>query len=192
MKYILILVALLTMATLLLATAYFYHGPEPQVTTILSQGPTVERLERLTHLVSTRVCVADVLTAEGDGCRGAWLIKGDALIGVNLTRAKILQKDDDTRRATLCLPLPEVIQSRVDHTRTRTWEVKKTSWAPWRGDQDMLRDQVMAEAQKLVAHVAGSPEYLQQAKLTAETVVRAIYEEVGWQVQVTWDGTPKP
>jgi hypothetical protein len=35
-----------------------------------SQGPTVERLERLSHLVTTRVYVADVLTGEGEGCRG--------------------------------------------------------------------------------------------------------------------------
>ena len=35
--------------------------------TVQSQGPTIERLERLSHLVVTRVCVADVLVGEGKG-----------------------------------------------------------------------------------------------------------------------------
>ena len=53
--------------------------PRSASTVVQSQGPTVERLQRLSHLVTTRVCVADVLVGEGKGCRGAWLIRGDAL-----------------------------------------------------------------------------------------------------------------
>jgi hypothetical protein len=151
-----------------------------------SQGPTVERLEQLSHLVSMRVYVADVLTAESESYRGAWLIRGDALIGVNLGRVRIADKDEQARRATLCLPQPEVLQCRVDHERTRTWEVRRTTWVPWRGDEDKLRDSVMLEAQKLVAHAASSSENLSQAKANAETVLRGFYQEVGWQVNVSW------
>lgn len=162
--------------------------PAPEgPTVVLSQGPTVERLEQLNHLVTMRVFVADVLTAEGESCRGAWLIRGDALLGVNLGRAKILDKSEEAKQATLGLPLPEVLQCRVDHERTRTWEVRRTTWVPWSGNQDKLRDQVMLEAQKLVAHAAGAPENLGQAKANAETVLRGFYQEVGWQVNVTWE-----
>jgi hypothetical protein len=34
--------------------------------TVQSQGPTIERLERLNQLVTTRVSVADVLVSEGE------------------------------------------------------------------------------------------------------------------------------
>lgn len=156
---------------------------------VRSQGPTVERLERLAHLVSCRVYIADVLVGETESYRGAWLIRGDALIGVNLSRARVVQKDDQTRQATISLPLPEMLQSRVDHEKTRTWEVRRTTWVPWRGDQDVLRDTVMREAQKLVAQAAMSAENIGQAQAAAETILQAIYAEVGWQVQITWDGS---
>ena len=159
-----------------------------------AQGPTVERLERLSHLVTTRVCVADVLVGEAEGCRGAWLIRGDALLGINLAQVRIIERDDRAKRATLRLPLPEILQSRVDHEKTRTWEVSKTTWIPWKGDKDKLRDTVMGEAQKLVAHAAGSRENIGQAKALAEAIIRGFYEEVGWQVRVTWetDSTKPP
>ena len=155
-----------------------------------SQGPTIERLEQLSHIVTIRVYVADVLVGEGNGCRGAWLIRGDALIAVNLTHATINEKDEDNKRATIQLPKPQILQARVDHEKTRTWEVKTTTWIPWASDQDNLRDAVMLQAQQLVAHAAGSAENLSQAKLTAETVLRALYAEVGWQISVTWADLP--
>ena len=92
-------------------------------------------------------------------------MKGDALIGVDLSRAKIVTKDDTARRATIELPLPELLQSRVDHDRTQTWQVRKTAWMPWSGDGDKLRDQVMREAQKLIAQAASSREYISQSKI---------------------------
>ena len=152
---------------------------------IVSQGPTVEKLQRFSHLVTTKVLVADVLVGEGEGHVGAWLVKGDALLGVDLGRAKIVTKDDAARQATIELPLPELLQSRVDHDRTQTWQVRKTAWMPWSGDGDKLRDQVMREAQKLIAQAAGSREYIDQSKSAAAAIIAAFYEEVGGR-DVKW------
>ena len=131
-----------------------------------------------------------MLVGEGEGSRGSWLIRGDALIGVDLSRAQILDKDDEARRATVRLPPPEVMQARVDHQRTRTWQVSRMAWLPWNADQDRLRDTVMFEAQKLIAQAAGSAESIRQAKMTAEAIITAFYGEVGWQVRVTWEEAP--
>ena len=188
-----------TMTVLLLilltaATSWIFVVPRllppamPAPVVVHSEGPTVERLERLANLVVTRIHIADVLTAEAEGASGAWLIRGDGLIAVNLARASITAKDDEAKQAVIRLPQPEVLQARVDHTRTRTWEVRKTTWVPWGGDQDKLRDSVMLQAQELVAHAAGAAENLQQARTAAETVIRSFYAEVGWQVKVTWEG----
>lgn len=160
--------------------------PQPQPIIIQSQGPSIEKLEQLAHLVATRVYVADVLVGEGAGCKGAWLVKGDAIVAVNLGQATVIEKTEATKRATIRLPLPEVLQARVDHTRTKTWEVRTTTWIPWTSDQDALRDAVMQHAQELVAHAAASPENIQQAKASAESAIRGFYSEVGWHVTVTW------
>ncbi len=154
---------------------------------ITSQGPTIEKLERLSQLVTTRVQVADVLVAEGQGCRGSWLIKGDALLSVNLARPKSsTSKRAPSRRRLSCLshrcckrgsiipaPAPGAWNAWLGCPGTRT---KMPSAMPF-----------TAEAQKLVAHTAASPENISQAKLTAETVLKALYAEVGWSLAVKWD-----
>lgn len=187
-------VLLLTLLTVASSSIFVLPRLVPAATpaafVVCSQGPTVERLERLSHLVTARVYVADVLVGEGEGCRGAWLIKGDALVGVNLGHARIAEKDEATRQALIVLPAPEVLQPRVDHQRSRTWEVRRMTWLPWNADEDRLRDEVMLQAQQLVAHAAGSNENLQQARTAAATIVKAFYEEVGWQVRVSWEELP--
>ena len=99
----------------------------------------------------TRVYIADVLVGEGEGCKGVWLLHGDALIAVDVRKAAISEKDEATKRATIRLPPPGVLLARVDHRRTKSFEVKTTTWIPGSSDQDCLRDAVMREAQELVA-----------------------------------------
>jgi hypothetical protein len=163
-----------------------YLRPGLQQTVVTSQGPTIERLERLAQLITTRVHIADVLVGEDQGCQGSWLIRGDGLLGIDLGHAEILDRDEQTRQATIVLPQPCVLQARVDHEKTRTWEVRRTSWVPWRGDKDGLRDSVMREAQRLVAQAANSPENLAHARTAAEAILQGFYEEVGWRVRVRW------
>jgi hypothetical protein len=109
------------------------------------------------------------------------------LIAVNLSQAKIVEKDERNKTATISLPLPEVLEARVDHDSTQTWEVRTTTWIPFTSDQDKLRDAVMKEAQKLVGHAAGSKENIQAARLAAETLLQAFYSEFGWHLAVTWE-----
>jgi hypothetical protein len=155
-------------------------------TTIVSQGPTLEKLERLAHLVTTRVYVADVLTGSDGRFRGAWLIKGDAIIGVDMREARIHERDEVAKTAVIQVPRPKVLQSRVDHERTKTWEVIRKSWRAWGGNPDSLRDEVMLQAQKLVAQAAESEDNIDQAKTSTEGVIQDFYQEVGWQVRITW------
>ena len=42
----------------------------PQLTVVSSTGPTIERLERLSHLCTGRVYVADVLVGQSDSHAG--------------------------------------------------------------------------------------------------------------------------
>lgn len=184
----LLLLSLSAAASAIFLLPRFHPPTTPTPVVVHSQGPTIEKLERLAQLLSLRVQVADILVATGQGCRGSWLIKGDAALAVDLSQAKIAEKSEDTKQATIILPEPAVLQPRVDHSRTRTWSVERVAWLPWNADQDALRDAVYAEAQRLVEHTAVSPENIQAAKRAAETALKAIYAEVGWTLVVKWEG----
>lgn len=160
--------------------------PPPPVIVSSQSGPTIEKLQRLSHLATSRVYVVDVLIGETDNCRGAWLIRGDALLAVDLNRAQVTERNEKGKNASVVLPSPEVLQPRVDHEKTKTWEVRSLAWLPWTTDESRLRDAVMLHAQRLVAQAAGSKENIEQAKRAAEAIIRALYSEVGWDVKVIW------
>src|SRR5438552_1632598 len=129
----LLLVAIALIASLALVglgyqTAKWQSGG---AVTVWSTGPTITHLESMAELVSLKVHVADVLVGQTDAYRGSWLIKGDALLAIDLGKAKIEDTDKTIRRARVLLPLPRVLTARVDHDRTRTWNVEKTTWIPW-------------------------------------------------------------
>lgn len=160
------------------------HLP-PQVR---SMTPTVTQLERISELAATRVHVTDVLTAEGEGYRGSWLIKGDALLSLDVSQAKFIHVNMETRTATVHLPQPRVTSARVDHDKTKIWNVEKTTWLPWRwGDQGLLRDAAMYHAQQLIESAAGSERNLALARSQAELLVRRMYDLVDWKIHVEWE-----
>lgn len=162
------------------------------ITKVWSSGPTVTHLESLGQLVATKVYVSDVLTAEGEGYCGSWLIKGDALISIDLSRATVVEVDSTIRRARIILPQPKVLSARVDHERSKTWDVKKTTWVPFGGNGDALRDRAMFEAQKLVGFAASSKENMDHARSSAEKVIEGIYRMVEWQVVIEWQPAIQP
>lgn len=152
-----------------------------------SLGPTVSELEEMGELVVTKVHVADVLEAEGLGHRGLWLVRGEALIAVNMAEAELTDKDDAKQSATIRLPAPSVISARVDHEKTKTYDFESTTWLPWRkGDQGALRDNAMLHAQRLVEHSAQQNVGFDYARQTCELLLHNIYQQVSWDVQVEW------
>lgn len=157
-------------------------------TSVHSTAPTVIQLERLGELTTMRVHVTDVLWAEGEGYRGSWLVSGDALLSCDVSRAVITNVDQTVCTATIRLPPLRVVSARIDHDKTKTWSVEKTTWLPWRwGDQGVMRDAAMSHAQKLIETAAGSEQHLKAAKTQAEVLIRQIYEFVDWKVEVEWE-----
>jgi hypothetical protein len=158
-------------------------GDEPR---IWSTGPTIEHIQSLGQLVSTKVSISDVMTGESESVRGVWLIKGDALLGIDLTNPTVQVGDRDKHLAVITLDKPTVLSARVDHERSMTWDVQRTSWLPWKGDKDRLRDKAMYHAQRLVEYAAGQPDIINEAKRHAEGAIADVYRAVDWHVEVKW------
>ena len=166
--------------------------PTPAVT-VRSQTLSVIELEELGDLEITRVHVADVLTAEGEGYQGCWLVIGDALVTVAVKQVRVATVDEELKTATLVLPPPTVSHPRVDHERTRTWDVRRNTWVRWiAGDPDLLRDQAMVHAQRLIEHAARHDENLDQSRRWAELMIRQMYARLGWTVTVEWADGQRP
>ena len=158
--------------------------------TFRSPGPTVVQLERLQQLVSTRVHVADVLVGESRWLEGSWIIQGDALLAVDMSRAEIEDRDEQARTAAIVLPHPAVLSARVNHEKTRQWDIKSRSWIPLAGsllgDRRAIEEQAMREAQRLVERAAGTEENAATARQGVESMLADFYRGVGWQVSVRW------
>ena len=158
--------------------------------TLASTGPTMVQLERLRYLVSTRVHVADVLVGESRWLEGSWIIQGDALIGVDMSKAEIRDKDEKARTAVIVLPRPAVISARVNHEKSQQWDIKSRSWIPLAslllGDRRAMEKEAMLEAQRLVERVAGSDDHKATARHGVEGMLGEFYRGVGWHVSVQW------
>lgn len=187
-----ICVILLGLIGFVLACSYLISAFQPPVPVVTSQGPTVTKLESLGLLTVMRAYVADVLQSESDFYKGSWLIKGDALFAIDCRQAEVVSIDEELKRGTILLPPPTIIQPRVDHRRTKTWDVEKTTWIPWRGDEDKSRDFAMEQAQLLVEQSVKLPEMGDVARENAKLAFTNMYRLVGWEIQIEWADRAKP
>jgi Protein of unknown function (DUF4230) len=155
-----------------------------------STGPTIVQLERLQYLVSTRVHVADVLVGESRWLEGSWIIQGDALLAVDMSKAEIRDRNEQARTAVIVLPQPAVLSARVNHEKTQEWDIKSRSWVPIAsmilGDRTAMEKQAMLQAQQLVERAAGSDDNKATARQSAEGIVGELYRAVGWHISVQW------
>lgn len=157
---------------------------------VRSVGPTMVQLEQLQYLVSTRVHVADVLVGESRWLEGSWIIQGDALIAVDMSKAEIKGRDDKARGAVIVLPQPSAISARVNHDKSQQWNIRSRSWIPMAslilGDRSAIEKEAMLEAQRLIERVAGSEDYKATARRGVEGMLAEFYRGVGWHVSVQW------
>lgn len=161
-----------------------------------STGPTVEQLQELSELVSLQVTINDILTAESDGYfgyRGSWIIKGDSLYSTDLAQAEIVESRGPGTQSLwrITLPPPAIKWARVDHDRSRVFDLRRKTWLPWdTATPDRMRDEVMRQGQRIVLQSSMKPEYLQRAKIRAEQTLRSFYAGKGTNIEVVWRNEP--
>ena len=129
-------------------------------------------------------------SANRAGWQGSWIIQGDALIGVDMSKAEIKDRDEKARTAVIVLPQPAVISARVNHEKSQQWDIKSRSWIPLAslllGDRPAMEKQAMLEAQQLVERAAGSEDNRATARQGVEGMLGEFYRGVGWHVSVQW------
>jgi hypothetical protein len=156
---------------------------------VTSTGPTIEKLEALEELVVQKVTVSDILTYREGPITASWLIRGDGLISVPMSKSRIERRDERHRTAVVVLSAPQVLSARVDHERSMFWDAKQGFWNrvnPWGKSLDELQTHAMREAQRLVTHAVSSPEHLDQSRRHASELVQRLFAELGWAVTVEW------
>jgi hypothetical protein len=188
------LIASTALAILVAQAVTLLRGWDPSVRetppTFRSPGPTVVQLERLQYVVTTRVHVTDVLVGESRWLEGCWIIQGDALLAVDMSKAEVKDRDEKARTAAIVLPRPAVLSARVNHERTQQWDLRSRSWIPLAGsllgDRRAIEQQAMREAQRLVERAAGTEDNKAAARQGVESMLAEFYRAVGWQVSVRW------
>ena len=159
-------------------------------------GLTVERLQPLSSLVTARVDVADVvettLAGHTGSVKAAILVKGDFLLGTDLSAARFEAVDTVRRTATLVLPPPAAASPRVDHARTRVFAINTGGlWQVVPGGDEAATavvNRAYADAQRIVTLAADDRALLDRARRQAESVLKTFFAAVGWTVKIMWDG----
>jgi hypothetical protein len=162
-------------------------------------------VQSLSSLVTAQVQVADVVETELHGFTGstrtALIVRGDFLLGVDLSRAKFEVLDPAGKSAVVSLPPPTSRSPRVDHARSRVFAVYRDGlWQLIPGERadGVALNAAFRDAQRLVENASRDPALLDKSRRQAEQVVTAFFQGVGWHVTVRWDegerttGTARP
>jgi hypothetical protein len=167
----------------------YYVGQRGTTARIIAGAPRIEEVRRIAKLAVLRVQVADVIEGNTAGAMAAILVKGDADISVDLDQIQIAARDEQKRTATLVIPTPRPDRPRVDHSRTKIYELRKTGLAminPFADPRaDLLLDSMRA-AQEDVERAVRDTEFIVKAKEQAELLLVGFYKELGWDVAVQW------
>ncbi len=169
-------------------------GPPSGVTS----APSVEQLRPLAALMTHRVIVVDAVTSVISGhtgeVRAAVVLRGDAILSVDLMQARIEEGDPNERTAVIVLPPPHVLSARVDHEATRIFNVEASGlWSLVPSDEvrAVIIDQAMRVAQQAVMKAASEPLVMDEARTRAEALISAFFRDsLNWSVTVCWADVP--
>jgi hypothetical protein len=102
-------------------------------------------------------------------------------------RALDEKSDQEKMLATVVLPQPHLVASKIDHDRSRLLNVEgKVYFASWRSTPDSLKASVWPSAERHVQELGQTPDHIAAARERAEYVLAKFFEGFGWKVEVKW------
>lgn len=178
------------------AATYVAITPEDAEEKIVVESlPTVERVTEIGELCVVKLKLSDMLVAKSASLKASWFIAGDALISVDLREARIEHLDRDSKQISLQMPPLHVVSPRVDHSKTKSWDIESVCWHDgWftydkQGKSHQLQQAAMREAQEMIDEVAQDPEFIDDARSSAEQLISALYKGTGYSVSFEWPDT---
>ena len=170
------------------------HSPASTITS----APTIDALKPLAALMTHRIVVVDALTITISGftgdLRAAVLVRGDAMVSIDLTQARIEEINHEARTAVLVLTRPQVVSARVDHDHSHVFSIEASGlWALVPSDDGRAEviDQAMRQAQRAVLKAASEPAVIEEARARAEALICAFFRDtLNWSVAVCWADVP--
>mgnify|MGYP002635520079 CR=1 FL=1 len=178
------------------AATYFAMMPgDTEEEVVVESLPTVERVTEIGELCVLKLKISDMLEAKSSSLKASWFIAGDALISVDLREARIEHLDRDSKQIVLKMPPLHVISPRVDHTKTKSWDIESVCWHDgWfthdkLGKSQRLQQAAMRKAQESIAKSAQAPEFFNDARSSAERLISALYKGTGYTVSFEWPDT---
>jgi hypothetical protein len=151
-----------------------------------SAGPTIEQIHQLAELVTAKVTIADAretnLSGYLGGVKAILVVRGDALLGPDLSQAKIVSCDRAKRVMVIELPRPHLISYRLDHSATKLVSLSHDGlWVIVPGDagRTAVLNRAYVEAERAVAAAAVTPETINDAAEHAEQALAAFFGSGG-------------
>lgn len=123
------------------------------------------------------------------GLQAAVIVRGDAVLTVDLNKATFEELDHQARTAVILLPLPHVESARVDHEHTRIFSIYSTGlWAVVPGDDGRAEiiNRALLLAQRAIETAAEEAEVMEQARSRAEQLICTFFTDLNWSVTVRW------
>lgn len=151
--------------------------------------PSIVQIQSLSDLATTRVHISDYIELENNHYVGRWALHGEVVLGVNLAEIRYIKADEKARQATVHLPQPHLISSKVDHERSEKIYIKsKVYLSAARSSPELLESAVWKEADRKIQRLAKQePGYTERAKIQAERTLEQLFKGVGWRVDFEWD-----
>lgn len=159
--------------------------------------PSIHQIQQLAALVTAQVAVSDthetVLSGHLGQVKAVLVVRGEVLLGPDLSAAKVTGIDPEQRIVRIDLPRPRVISARLDHERTHVAAISHAGlWLMVPGDagRTAVINRAYAEAERELARAAADPALTEQASRHAERVLSEFFATGGWRTQVDWIGPP--
>jgi Protein of unknown function (DUF4230) len=182
----------LTLSILLFVPAvlWLYDVPTPGGHRQVPQPPSIASIRDMSDLLLKSIHINDELPGSNRHYEGRWLLHGELMVAMDLSKVAYVRTDPEKRTATLLLPMPYMLEPRVDHERSKELYMKKLSVFAT-SDPQILRNEVWRVAQVKLTELGQDPRYRAEAKGQAEKVLRNLFDAAGWKVGFEWkDDTP--
>jgi hypothetical protein len=167
------------------AGLWLYGVPVPGSGKDRTPVPSLATIQAMSELAAIRVHIQDALEGENGHYQGTWEVHGEVILGIDLAKIAYASTDPVKRQATLRLPPPHLVSTKVDHERSRELSVKTTAWLPTSSRQN-LRDEAWMMADRKLQRLGQEPKQLKRARAETERILSDLFGGMGWTVAFEW------